>query len=352
MPDNQNKSDSLANTVNYLQIVAFLTALLYLGKTLLIPLFFGLLVAIVAYPTCKRMEARKIHRSIAVTVLMLIVVLLFSSLLWLLGYEMNLFIDNIPLVRNKITQFSSEIRIWLETSFSLRQAAQDNLFAKIMASIEDSINNLLSGSLSATVSTIFMLVLVPIYGSLFLYNRGTFVKFLESVVEPKYKEKLNIILKQSIITYFNFVKGTFFVYCIVGVLNSIGLLALGIKHAILFGMITAFMTAVPYVGIIVSAALPVSVALVTKDSMWYAVGVVAVFMIVQYVEANIIFPRVVGQQLNLSTWAVLVAIIAGALLWGVAGMILFIPFAAMLKIVSDNIEEWKPLNILLNRDDG
>ncbi len=115
-------------------------------------------------------------------------------------------------------------------------------------------------------------------------------------------------------------------------------------------MIAAFMTIIPYAGILISAALPVSVALVTKDSLWYAGGVVIVFSVVQYLEANIIYPKVVGQQLKLSTMAVLVTLIAGTLLWGIAGMILFVPFAGLLKVVTDRIPGLKALNILLARD--
>ncbi len=95
-----------------------------------------------------------------------------------------------------------------------------------------------------------------------------------------------------------------------------------------------------------------TVAIVTKDSLWYPVGVIFIFTFVQYLEANIIFPKVVGVQLNLSTWSTLVAITAGTILWGVAGMILFIPMLAILKIISDQVAGLKSLNILLNRQEG
>jgi predicted PurR-regulated permease PerM len=139
------------------------------------------------------------------------------------------------------------------------------------------------------------------------------------------------------------------VYIIVGILNSIGLLALGVPHAVLFGMLCAIMTIVPYIGIVLSALLPISVVWLSTGNIWYPLGVVAVFSFVQYLEANVIFPKVVGTQLHVSTFAMLVAIIAGGILWGVAGMVLFIPFVAILKIISDYIEEWKPLNVLLSR---
>ena len=134
-------------------------------------------------------------------------------------------------------------------------------------------------------------------------------------------------------------------------LVPIGLLVLGIKHAILFGFLTAIMTIIPYIGIFVSALLPITIAWITKDSIWYPVGVVAVFVFVQYLEANVIFPRVVATQLNISTWATLVAIIAGGILWGVSGMILFIPFLGMLKLVTDNVPEWEAVNVLIRRNE-
>jgi len=84
--------------------------------------------------------------------------------------------------------------------------------------------------------------------------------------------------------------------------------------------------------------------------LWYPVGVVAIFAFVQYLEANVIFPKIVATQLNVSTWATLVAIIAGGILWGVSGMILFIPFIGILKIVLDYIPEARAFKILLERD--
>ena len=139
------------------------------------------------------------------------------------------------------------------------------------------------------------------------------------------------------------------VYLFVGVLNSLGLLALGIRHAILFGFITAIMTIIPYIGIFVSALLPISMAIITKDSIWYPLGVIGVFAFVQYLEANLIFPKVVAAELNISTWATLVAIIAGGIIWGISGMILFVPFVGLLKIITDMVPEWDGLNLLLRR---
>jgi predicted PurR-regulated permease PerM len=194
-----------------------------------------------------------------------------------------------------------------------------------------------------------MLFLAPIYAVLFLYHRTVFVKALILLFGDQNELKIRQVLQQVVLTYAGFIKGMVMVYFIVGVLNSLGLELLGIKHAILFGMLTAIMTIIPYVGIILSSLLPICIAFITKDSIWYPIGVILVFVFVQYLEGNVIFPKVVGRQLDLSTWATLVAIITGGIIWGVAGMILFIPLIAILKIVAQNIPEWEPLYVLLNR---
>jgi len=176
-----------------------------------------------------------------------------------------------------------------------------------------------------------------------------FVRFLSTMIGEKYKSQLHIILHKTVHTYHSYIKGMILVYIIVGILNSIGLFALGVEHAFLFGILTAIMTIIPYIGIIVSALLPISLAWITTGSIWIPLAIVAVFVFVQYLEANVIFPKVVAAQLNINTWATLVSIIAGGIIWGVSGMILFIPFVAILKIVADYMEDWKPLKILLNR---
>jgi predicted PurR-regulated permease PerM len=158
------------------------------------------------------------------------------------------------------------------------------------------------------------------------------------------------VITLSVTAYYNFIKGMVVVYLTVGILNSIGLLLLGIPHAILFGFLTAFMTFIPYVGIVVAALLPISYAWITFESIWYPLGVIGVFTFVQYLEANLIFPLAVSQRLKLSTLATLIVIILGGIIWGAAGMILFVPFAAILKLIADRMQGWEGLAGFLGND--
>ncbi len=334
-----------ASVLKYMQIIFFSAVILYFGKTIFIPLFFGLLIAMIMYPICTWLEKRGFAKSLAIALCLLIVTALFSALLALFIWQLDMFGKDAPAILNKMEGLLMQFQNWLATTFGITSELQSNWSAKFSGSI----GNILGAAVRNTINTVFMLFLTPVFTALFLYHRKVFVQFLKYVTPAGYQQQLDNILQQTIHTYFNYIKGMVMVYLIVGILNSVGLYVLGVKHAILFGMLCAIMTIIPYLGTLISSMLPISLVWLQTGNIWYPIGVIGVFAFVQYLEANVIYPKVVGTQLHVSTLAMLIAMITGGIIMGIAGMVLFIPFVAILKIISDNIEEWKPLNLLLSR---
>ena len=341
----QNNIQPIASLIKYLQVIFFSAVILYFGKTLFIPLFFGLLIAMIMFPICKWLEGYGWSKTLAITACLLIVTIVFASLLALLIWQLNVFSKDAPAIIKKINEVMEKMQIWMIKNIGIKDVLQNNWTEKFTGTFGD----ILKSTFQTTINTLFILFLTPVYTALFMYHRKIFVQYLKLVTPVKYQPQLDIILQKTIHTYFNYIKGMILVYLIVGILNSIGLFALGVKNAILFGMLCAIMTIIPYIGIFISALLPISVVWLETGNIWYPLGVIAVFSFVQYLEANVIFPTVVGTQLHVSTMAMLAAVIAGGIIWGVAGMVLFIPFVAIIKIISDHIEEWKPINLLLSR---
>ena len=340
------------NILFYIQAVILIVGALYFAKPLLVPMSYGLLVAVVLFPLCKKLERKGLPRAISITVGLLSVTILISILLALLLVEINLFNRDLPLLKQKIVDGLPQFQKWLSKTIGISMQSQSNWWENAVYNLISNPAEIIKNALTATAETFVTLFLIPIYAALFLYNRSVFVRFLVSIPPPATRELLPNVLEQATSTYSKFIKGMVFVYIIVGTLNSIGFLLLGIKHAVLFGILTALMTIIPYVGIIISSLLPLTVAWLTNDSIWYPVGVLAVLSVVQYLEANVIFPKVVGTQLNISTWATLVAAIAGGLLWGISGMILFIPFVGILKIILEQFPTGRIFNILLARSEN
>ncbi|MBK5279246.1 MAG: AI-2E family transporter, partial [Bacteroidia bacterium] len=201
--------------------------------------------------------------------------------------------------------------------------------------------------LNASAYSAVLLIIIPVFTALILYSRNRLIEIVFQLFPNERKDDLKKILSLTIDTYYNFIKGMAIVYLIVGVLNSIGLLIIGVPHAIFFGFVAAVLTFIPYLGIMIGSLLPVTMAWITFNSIWYPIAVIIVFTIVQYLEANLIFPMAVSNRLNINTLATLVAIIAGGLIWGVSGMILFVPFLGIIKLISDRHPKMKIWSLMI-----
>jgi predicted PurR-regulated permease PerM len=170
---------------------------------------------------------------------------------------------------------------------------------------------------------------------------------LYHIFPPEKKKIIHEILVETIHAYYNFIKGMLLVYLIVGTLNSIGLAIIGVPHPFLFGFIASILTFIPYIGIIISSLLPITVSWITFNSIWYPIGVITVFSVVQALEAYVIFPYAVGSRLKINTLVIIIMVIVGSILWGAAGMILFVPFISIVKLIADRTDSLKILSLLL-----
>ena len=134
---------------------------------------------------------------------------------------------------------------------------------------------------------------------------------------------------------------------IVGLLNSLGLLILGIENPFFYGFLAALLLLIPYVGIIIGSIIPAIIALVTKDSAMYSVGVIGLFSFVQFIEGNFITPKITGSKVSINALVAIVSIIGFSMLWGTSGMILALPIVASLKILFDAIPSLEPYGFVL-----
>ncbi len=337
----------MSRIIQILLAIVLAAMILYFGRSLFIPLSFALLISFILYPICKWMEKKGINGTVAILANLLLVTLLMGGIIFLLFSQLNNFGAEWPLLQTKLIQSYQEFSMYLSTDWGITQAQQQLWLAQFSENSTAHLFGLVQQTISSSVVSLVLLLLIPIYSFLILFYRTRLLKALVLLLPASYQSGIIEIVQLAIHSYYGFIKGMLLVYLIVGVLNSVGLLMLGIPHAILFGCIAAILTFIPYVGIMAASLFPVTIAWVTYDSIWYPLGVVAIFAIVQYLEANLIFPWAVARKLNLNTLMTIVAIIVGGILWGAAGMVLFVPFAAILKLVAERIKGGEGLAVLL-----
>lgn len=330
-----------------LQYIVFGSIILYFGKDVFVPISFALLISFVMQPIVAWMERKGIGRLVAIVIAIGLLVLFGLLIVALLIYQFISFMNELPALQEKFSKSVQDLSSMMIDVFGISRERQQEWVTKLTSQSGSSILSFIQNTLAASAFSAVLFVLIPVYSVLILYYREYWMKIVQRLFPKENKESLREIISLTINTYYNFIKGMAMVYLVVGILNSIGLLLLGVPHAILFGFIASVLTFIPYVGIMVGSLLPIAIAWITYDSIWYPVGIVAIFAFVQYLEANVIFPIAVSSRLNVNTLVMLIAIFVGSILWGVAGMILFVPFVGIAKIIADHNPKWKTVSMIL-----
>ena len=329
------------------QYIVFSGIILYFGRTLFIPLSFAVLISFILYPICEWFESKSLKRLTSVLLSISILLAITAGLFALLIQQLSGFIMEWHTFKIKFSELISETSHYLENNFSIPIAQQQEWINKTIDQSGGDILTFLRQIFYSYTVSVISAILIPIFVTLILYYRKRLIRVIFLLFPVERRADINYILEHTITTYYDFIKGMIVVYVLVGALNSIGLLILGIPHPFLFGYVAAILTFIPYVGIIVGSLLPITVAWITYGSVWYPIGVILIFTLVQYLEANIIFPLAVSKKLKVNALVTLCVIILGGIIWGVAGMILFVPFLGIIKLIVDKNPRLKIWSIFL-----
>ncbi len=336
--------DRLDYIYKLLFVIALIITAVILCRDIVIPFAFAGILSIVVLPLVKRLEKRT-GLTFAVVIILVGSIIVFGFLGWLLVNQMIGLVNDLPNLETKFNNFIDQVNAFLSSQLNLTKAERTQM-AKDLA---QSTSSYVGGFLLQTTSTIGTIVQIPIYFFLLLIYQEKFKQFFLSLI-PNDNEEL--VWKKDVENVIQgYISGLLLVTLIVAALNTIGLLFLGIDHAIFFGVLSGVLTIIPYVGIFIGALFPVLMALITKDSAWYALGVIIVFTIVQFLEGNFITPRITGSKVSINALAAIIALLIGGKILGIAGMILAVPAIGLFKIILSYSTRLKPFVILLGDDD-
>ncbi len=348
--------DSLLRITVFLVFAIASFYILIVGQKIIVPLVLSFLLAFLLLPMSNFFERLRFPRVLAAITSLLVVTIVFSGLAFLFGRQIRSFGKDADRINERLAAIKT----------TLPKGVQDYIASATgdgaMPFIEENFVGIFSG-LGAFATSFTFIVVVPIYIVLILVYRDVLREFLFRVfdnVSKKNKklaegdvEKLNIrdILPRVKKIVQKYIVGMFYVICILFVLNSIALFALGIEHALLFAAFAAVLNVIPFVGPLIGSSLPILFALITKDSLFYPVAVLASFVVIQTLESNLITPNIVGKNVSLNPLVTLVALFIGASVWGIIGMVLIIPLVAVLKEVLGNIPGLEPYAYVLGSGD-
>ncbi len=316
-------------------------------QELIVPLVFSILFAMILYPINHRLERWRVPRVPAILVCLVIMIGFFYLLFYLISLQISSFTSEAPKLLERGNQILDRLQTFGEDRFHIERS-------RMVAEARSYVNNLiresgsfLTSTLLATTNTLSTISIVPLYIFFLMLYRDFFRSFFYKVFKSTKRAKIDIVFGRIYTVVKDYLVGLVLVIIIVGVLNTVGLLILGIDYAVFFGFLGAFMILIPYIGILIGSLLPALFTLLTHDNPLVALGVIGVFSFVQILEGNFITPYIVGSKVSINPLAAIIVLLLWGQLWGVTGLILALPMTAILKVVFDAVEPLKPYGFLL-----
>lgn len=323
----------------------------YIAQGIIVPLLVAVLFAILLRPIMLFLKSKlRFPHILAVIISVLLFVVLIIGIITFLSWQISDFVSDWDKIQSNIKIHIANLQTYVRDHFNISNKEQEEYINSATSDSLKSGKQMIGSTLMSFTDTLFNLALVPIYMFLFLLYRTHFLKFLCKLFKPQYHEKLQDILGNVKLAVKSYLVGLTIQLISVATLTSIGLWIVGVKYAILLGVITGILNLIPYVGIMFAYVISIFASLTGSPDLSLVIGVLIVNAVVQFIDNNILVPIVVSSKVEINALVSIVGIIIGGSLAGVAGMFLAIPLLAILKVIFDRIDGLDPWGYLVGDD--
>jgi predicted PurR-regulated permease PerM len=321
--------------------------MMYIASGIIVPLIFALIIAVVLYPIVKWFERKKVNRILAIIFTLIIAFMAIAGLGMLIYSQMSRLSMSWPELVEKFTQVYNETMAWASGYFEISPEKIIDYISTVKEKFYKTSGDAIGQTIMSVGSGLVVLFVIPVYVFLILFYKPLLLDFFHQLFGADHKTTVSEIINQTKTVIQKYLSGLIIEIIIIAVLNTAGLMILGIEYALLLGIIGALLNVIPYIGGIVAVALPMIIALITKDSPMYALYVLAIYYAIQLIDNNYIVPKIVASKVKVNALVSIVVIFAFGALWGIPGMFLSIPITAIFKVICDRIESLKPVGFLL-----
>lgn len=343
---------SISQINDNLLFFILLTVVLYFGRDILILTVFSIFLAMLMTPVSNKLESWGVSRVFSTLISVFLIVISIMAVLSLITAQIVTLTEDLPQIQKRLEEFITSIQGWVENQFGMSPEQQIKALKEQTKNTINSAGSYLTGIVTGIVTLFGGFMLVLVFTFLFLLHREKYENFFVLMYKDEKREDAKAIISKVSKIAQQYLSGRAISIIILTIFYTIGLLILGIKNAFLLSAIAAIVTFIPYVGPVIGGLLPIFMALVSNDSFGPALGVLIVISLAQLFDNYFIEPYVVGGNVNVSPFFTIFILIVGGLVWGIAGVILFLPLLGMIKIILDNVEGLYPYAYLIGDQNG
>lgn len=318
-------------------LLLFFVALWYLGSVML-PFLVAGAVAYFMDPVADRLERLGLSRVAATSLIsfvaLLVVILLVLAVIPTLVKQLTALVNATPAIAARFEAFlRANLPEMSDTMTVVRQS-----LAQIASAIQAKGGALAQGLINSVLSVVgwvVFLVVVPVVAFYLLMDWDHMIARIDDLLPRDHAPVIRQLAREIDAVLAGFVRGQISVCLTMGVFYAAGLMAAGLQFGLIVGAIAGMITIIPYVGALIGGALAIGLALYQFWGDWLQIGLVAaVFGLGQFLEGNIITPRLVGKSVGLHpVWLMLALSIFGTI-FGFAGLLVAVPLAAALGVLT------------------
>ncbi|RXK50968.1 AI-2E family transporter [Aquirufa rosea] len=309
---------------------------LYLLQDLLILLAAALVLALLLHPLASWLEKKGFPRSLSIAICLILTVAVISGILAILTVQMVEFASDWPIFIKKAESYISSLQSFLSRNLNISRKKQMLEISNQTINLLKNSGTILSTTFGTIIHSITTIILIPIFVFFFLYYRSFFAQFLEMVFPNTESHVLKVIMRKTGQVVQGYLVGLMVVMLIVSMLNTIGFWWIGVDYPFFFGILTGLLLLIPYIGIWMGASGPVILSLIVLSPS-HAFAVIAWVASVQFIEANLITPLVIGSKVSINPMVAMLALLLGEMIWGIPGLILALPLTAIVKVIFDYV---------------
>ncbi|MFD2287073.1 AI-2E family transporter [Pedobacter petrophilus] len=337
---------TVRRSIELLGLMALVTVMV-VAKDIIMPMLMAFFISIMLLPVYRFLKRKKVPETLSIILPILLVALFVALVVWFFSNQIGMLVQDFPQIKANVTQHINSLSEWVSRITHYDDKQQK---AFIQGKSDDLMNmgTSLAGGAAVTLSGIFVFIgLLPIYIYLMLFYKDILLRFIFMWfrTDDHAKVKDAIYETESIIK--SYLIGLLIQITYMTILLGGILMLIGIKHALLIGVIFAILNLIPYVGALIGNLIGVLLTLTSSQELWPVITVLGVIAFVQFLDNNILMPRIVGSKVKINALFAILGVFIGGSIAGVSGMFLALPIVAVLKIIFDRTESFKQWGVLL-----
>ena len=325
----------------------FLGMIIIVGNGVITPIVTAFFLAIMLLPVYRFFRRKKFPETLSIVLALLLLIIIAGLLIWFFSSQISRLVADFPQIKENVQLHLNTLSDWIDKKTNFSSDKQIQFVKEQNDKLLNHAGTLLSGAASSVTGTVIFFGLLPIYIFLLLFYKNLLLRFVFMWFPQQTHPKVEEVLRESEVIIKSYLVGLLIQISYITILLGGILLLIGIKHAILIGVIFAILNLIPYIGALFGNIIGVLLTLSSSQEIWPIFAVLGTIAFVQFLDNNILMPRIVGSKVKINALVTIVGVIVAGAMAGVGGMFLSLPVIAVLKIVFDRTEPLKQWGVLL-----